>query len=145
MSKHVLVPIDGSTSAWNALTHAIERESPERLTVLHVVDPTENIYAGVEEGYFDTDAFDRAFDRGGELCEEAHRRAEKADHAATIEVETAVEPGKPARTIVSYAEGNDIDMIVMGSRGRSGLSRVLLGSVAETVVRRASVPVTVVR
>ena len=53
--------------------------------------------------------------------------------------------GKPAREIVSYAEKGDVDHIVMGSRGRSGLSRLLLGSVAETVVRRAPTPVTVVR
>lgn len=145
MSEHVLVPLDGSESAWNALEEAIESGPPGRLSVLHVVDPSESIYAGVEEGYFDADAYDRAFDRGNELCEEAYRRIEEAGLGDAIEFETAVEPGRPARTIVRYAEANDVDRIVMGSQGRSGLSRVLLGSVAETVVRRAPVPVTVVR
>jgi len=53
--------------------------------------------------------------------------------------------GRPTKVIVEYADDHDIDQIVMGSHGRSGMSRILLGSVAEIVVRRASVPVTVVR
>jgi len=46
---------------------------------------------------------------------------------------------------VEYAEESDVDHIVIGSHGRSGVSRILLGSVAESVVRRADMPVTVVR
>jgi len=52
--------------------------------------------------------------------------------------------GRPADAITAYADDHDIDAIVMGSRGRSGVSRVLLGSVAGTVVQDSSVPVTVV-
>ena len=46
---------------------------------------------------------------------------------------------------MTYAEENDIDHIVVGSHGRGGVSRMLLGSVAETVARRSSVPVTIIR
>jgi nucleotide-binding universal stress UspA family protein len=53
--------------------------------------------------------------------------------------------GRPAREIVDYADENDIDHVVMGSHGRSGVSRIVLGSVAENVVRKSSVPVTVAR
>jgi nucleotide-binding universal stress UspA family protein len=53
--------------------------------------------------------------------------------------------GDPANEIVAYAEETDVDHIVVGSHGRSGLSRVLLGSTAEKVVRRSPVPVTVVK
>jgi nucleotide-binding universal stress UspA family protein len=53
--------------------------------------------------------------------------------------------GKPARAIVEYADDHDIDQIVMGSHGRSGVTRILLGSVAESVVRDSTVPVTVAR
>jgi len=60
-------------------------------------------------------------------------------------VETATEVGQPSRTIVAYAQEHDLDHVVIGSYGRKGLSRVLLGSVAELVVRRSPVPVTVVR
>ena len=62
---------------------------------------------------------------------------------ATFATETVV--GRPARTIVDYAEQEDVDAVVIGSHGGEAVGRVLLGSVAETVVRRSPVPVTVVR
>ncbi len=61
-----------------------------------------------------------------------------------VSVGTAVEAGDPARTIVRYADDHGVDGIVVGSHGREGVARYLLGSVAETVVRRAAVPVTVI-
>ncbi len=60
-------------------------------------------------------------------------------------VETQCEQGDPATEIVRVAEQSDCDLIVLGSRGRSGLSRVLLGSVAESVLRRASCPALIVK
>ena len=60
-------------------------------------------------------------------------------------VETVTEFGEPARVIGEYAGDHDVDLIVMGCHGRSTVSRILLGDVAGTVVRRAPVPVTVVR
>jgi len=66
-----------------------------------------------------------------------------ADSDADLETERTV--GDPAREIVDYAEDHEIDQIVMGSHGRTGATRLLLGSVAELVVRRSPVPVTVVR
>lgn len=62
-----------------------------------------------------------------------------------MDLTAVTEFGRPARTIVEYVEDHDVDHVVVGSHGRSGLSRTLLGSVAERVVRRSSVPVTVVR
>jgi len=53
--------------------------------------------------------------------------------------------GRPAREITDELESGEYDHVVMGSHGRSGVSRILLGSVAETVLRRSPVPVTVVR
>ena len=61
------------------------------------------------------------------------------------DVETAIEVGRPAATIVEEARERDVDHIVVGSHGRTGASRILLGSVAETVARRSPVPVTIVR
>jgi nucleotide-binding universal stress UspA family protein len=60
-------------------------------------------------------------------------------------VRTVHEVGHPARTIVEYAADETVGHVVIGSHGRVGVSRLLLGSVAEKVVRRSSVPVTVVR
>ena len=61
-----------------------------------------------------------------------------------LDLETVTEVGKPARAILEYAEDHGIDQIVMGSHGRSGIDRTFLGSVAETVTRRARIPVTIV-
>ncbi|MFC7006898.1 universal stress protein [Halalkalicoccus salilacus] len=72
---------------------------------------------------------------------DAERRAEQ--HG--VEITTAIERGPPGSTIVEYAEENDVDRIVMGSHDRSGISKILLGSVAEDVVKESPVTVTVVR
>lgn len=65
--------------------------------------------------------------------------------AGDVDVErTLVEAGKPATDIVEYAENEACDLIVMGTHGRSGVDRILLGSVAERVVRSSTVPVLTV-
>jgi nucleotide-binding universal stress UspA family protein len=78
-----------------------------------------------------------------DLLAEAVAFATELDPAR--EVETAVGFGSPARTILDYVDEHGVDHVVMGSHGRSGISRLLVGSVAETVVRRAPCPVTIVR
>jgi len=136
MGERVLVPVDGSESAWSALEYAVEHHQSGELTVLHVVDPMRGDYYGDEEA-------GSPVSRSEELLAEAQERL--AETPDGLDVETTSVTGKPADAILDYAETNDFDQIVMGSRGRSGLSRLLLGSVAETVVRRSSGPVTVVR
>ena len=145
MATHVLVPVDGSEQSWAALEHALETFEGERITVLNVVDPMTDVYAGMDDGFYDAGAHGRAVDRGEELLEQARERAEQSGDLSSTVLETAAESGRPARTIVAYAENHDVDHVVMGSHGRSGVSRILMGSVAETVMRRSPVPVTVVR
>lgn len=145
MAKHVLVAIDGSEPSWAALDHAISQHAGHTITVLHAVDPMEGAYPDDDGDYYTPEARERAREAGEELCAKARERAEAAGTLDSTDLEIAVETGRPAPTIVSYAGRHDVDHIVVGSRGRSGLSRLLLGSVAETVLRRASVPVTIVR
>jgi len=142
MAEHVLVPLDGSAQAWTALEHALTEHPDARLTLLTVINPVEAGYSAetafpsaAEEWYqaATADAEDR-FDEAAELA---------AEHG--VSVETALEVGRPSRVIVEYLGESDADLVVMGSHGRKGVSRILLGSVAETVVRRSPVPVTVVR
>ncbi len=140
MAKRVLVPIDGSEQSWNALDHATAEHSTAAFVLLHVINP---VGAGTGAQVADVGY-------GEEWYAAAERRAESLFETARervgdrpVETETTV--GRPARAIVAFAEENDIDGIVMGSHGRDGVSRVVLGSVAETVVRRSPVPVTVVR
>lgn len=144
MVAHVLVPIDGSPASWSALDFAVSTFDDGTITVLHVIGP-EGVDTDVNGGYFDTKAYNRAVESAETLCAEAIDRVSDDEPGSDIGLETTIETGDPARTIVSYATDHDIDHVVIGSRGRSGLSRLLLGSVAETVVRRAPVPVTVIR
>jgi nucleotide-binding universal stress UspA family protein len=144
MSDHVLVPIDDSDRSTKALEHALEEYPDTEITVLHVLDPTADaVYTGGEISV-DLDV-EEVRERHKHLAEELlEEAAETAGHHG-IEIDTATRVGKPARAILEYAEGEGVDHIVVGSHGRSGVSRVLLGSVAETVTRRSPVPVTVVR
>lgn len=86
--------------------------------------------------------------RQGIILPEKKEVVERARQTAAergSNIETKLETGPPSQTINEYAEDHDIDHIVMGSHGRSGVSRILLGSVAESVVRRSPVPVTIIR
>lgn len=145
MTEHVLIPIDGSEMSFDAFEFAIDHHPEAKLTVIHVVSPTEGLVGSGDAMAVNQQAIDSAVKRGEEFGERARDILQEADSLEGRSFETAVQIGRPAATIVEYAEDNDVDHIVMGSHGRSGLTRVLMGSVAETVVRRAPVPVTVVR
>lgn len=137
----ILIPYDGSSQADEAVSYAVSKHEGDDIVLLHVLDFVEAGYDAPPEaavpGYWD-EWYDEAQTQGEELLDET------AEVFGT-DVETEVIVGRPARTIIEYSEEHDIDAIVMGSHGRNGLSRILLGSVAESVVRRSSVPVTVVR
>ena len=137
---NILLAYDGSEPAEHARKVVFDRFDPSMVTVLFVFDPGEAGYETPDP--FGTDA---------ELTELATERAEEvftkfetpAESSATVR--TVHDVGDPARTVVDYAERDDINHVVVGSHGREGVSRLLLGSVAEKVVRRSPVPVTVVR
>lgn len=139
MADRILVPYDGSPPSEEALDHAVEQFPDADIIVLTVSDPVEATYAaGDESRYLGENWFDVASQEAEQTLEVAKRSTDRA-----LETEHVV--GKPVRTIVEYATENTIDQIVMGSHGRSGISRVILGSVAEKVLRRSPVPVTIVR
>jgi len=139
---HVLVPLDGSPLADEALTHALETFDC-RVTVLNVVAPMDSAMS--EGGLLEPgdERHEAANQRAQQLIDQARGRADSAGKT----VETAVETGDPAETIIEYATGNDVDQIVMGGHGgsRNELTRRLLGTVATAVVGEAPVTVTVVR
>ncbi|AAG20868.1 MULTISPECIES: universal stress protein [Halobacterium] len=137
----VLVPYDGSSPAHDAVEHAVETHDTDELVLLHVTELADGMLdAGVDIVQEQLKGLQNPASSEG-LTEETQALLE--DAALSFRMETTV--GNPAREIVSFAEDNDITEIVMGSHGRRGVSRVLLGSVAETVVRRAPTTVTVVR
>lgn len=142
MAARILVAYDQSPQAEAALDHALERYPEADVTVIHVTDPGEWLYPDeLGGGYYAEGAFEAAKESADELLE----KAEVAAEAAGREVTTVSEVGAVATTVVEYAEDNDIDHIVIGSHGRRGLSRFLLGSVAESVARRSPVSITMIR
>lgn len=144
MPAHVLVPIDESEQSKAALEFALSEYSDAQLTALHVVDPAD-IHGGVAlesaspESYGNLKA--QQEETASQVLADATECADR--HGQTIETEQII--GTVAHSISTFPEGRDIDHIVIGSHGRSGVSRVLLGSVAEKVIRRSPVPVTIVR
>lgn len=141
MSDRVLVPVDGSEPARCAFEHAREYFPEERLTVLYVIDPmVDYSRRRAFPGYTEADEYTTEREKAEAILESL-----LSDVPDDAPVETAIEAGDPARTILAYAGEHDVTHIVIGSHGRTGVARYLLGSVAETVVRRAAVPVTVVR
>lgn len=139
--RNVLIPLDGSEPSERALDHATETLPDASIILLSVIDPSAGFGAGAgapgaAEVWYNTQK-ERMEGRLQEASDEMEDRG--------MSVETAIETGRPSTMIIKYAEDNDVDHIIMGSHGREGVSRLLLGSVAERVIRRASVPVTVVR
>lgn len=146
MAHTVLVPLDGSEQSWDALDQAFEHFETDTITVIHVINQADRaVFVDTIGGFTDPDHHERTREMAESICEDARSRAERAGFDTETEFECVIETGHPARTIVSYVENHDIDYVVMGSRGLTGIKRILLGSVAENVVRRSPVPVMVVR
>lgn len=142
MTQRILIAIDESLPAMAALEHTIAHYSDTELTVLYVL--------GVNDA--DTNLRQRLLRREfDEQRVEAHETATRifdnariyADTYGTL-LTTAVAYGFSTQQLVAYAETHNIDQIVIGTHRRTGVSRFLLGSVAEGVRRRASIPILTV-
>ena len=142
--KRILVPLDGSDSSFQAASYAVKlaKAAGAEVIFMHaVVNPPYVEYktAGLVIMHY---------------IDEAKRHAEmwykKAGDVASKEgvkfsSETILDVASPADSIVNYADGKNADLIVMGTHGRTGIKRFLLGSVASGVVAHAKCSVLVVR
>lgn len=134
----VLVALDGSALAEAALDKAVEmvRESGATMVLLRAAEATTLPGADPTEAQV-------------EVVREAEEYlaavAERVRRQGVEKVETSVWYGKPAPAIVEAAQFGRADMIVMSSHGRSGLGRLILGSVAESVLRGTHTPVLLLR
>ena len=139
MYDTILVPTDGSAAVVEAVERAVDLAERYDATVhaLYVVDSS--AYGTLD---MSTSVVVDALEDEGETA--VSYVAEEAE-AAGVPVETAVVTGTPHRTIMDYIDDHDVDMVVMGTHGRRGFDRFLLGSVTEKVVRTAPVPVMTVR
>ncbi|QZP36914.1 universal stress protein [Halobaculum magnesiiphilum] len=137
MYDRILVPTDGSTAVEGAIERAIDLAETYDATLhaLAVVEPVYTVNEGLGSIYETLEAGAR------ESTDEVAERAAAADVTAV----TALRTGVPHREILDYVDDEEIDLVVMGTHGRTGLDRYLLGSVTEKVVRLSDVPVLTVR
>jgi nucleotide-binding universal stress UspA family protein len=134
--KRILVPTDFSETSDAALKYAfgLAQTFSAQLHLLHVQRKTDE--------NFDPNV---PFDRFEELAWERLETLVSQQEAKQLGPECSIRIGAPADEIVRYADDRDIDLIVMGTHGRSGVAHMLLGSVAEKVVRGARCPVLTIR
>ena len=139
MYERILVPTDGSSGVERAVEHAVDlaRTYGAELHVLNVVN-----IASLSAGVNSEAVVENLEDQGEELT---YRVAEQATDAGVEDVTCEVTHGIPHQAILDYAEEEDVDLVVMGTHGRTGLEHYLLGSVTEKVVRTSDVPVLTVR
>jgi nucleotide-binding universal stress UspA family protein len=141
--RHILAPTDFSEYSKQAVVAALElaRKFGAKLTVLHVVElppyPVEGYVPPAVNATFLDDLERQATQDLAQLVPEAESN--------NVEVVRLVAVGSPYRTIIDTAEAAQVDLIVMATAGRSGFSRLIMGSIAERVVRTATCPVLTIR
>ncbi len=143
MYKNILVPTDGSETAELAIKEAVSlaKALNSKIIGIHVIDVTSyvGVVGGIEPIIWETV-------QG--LLEDEGRKAlniiEKSAKREDIESEVFIKEGIPSEEIINISKEKKVDLIVMGTAGRTGLDRFLLGSVAEKVIRTSSCPVMIV-
>ncbi len=147
MYQQILVPVDGSPTSDRGLDEAIRlaRLTGGRLRLMHVVDEL-SLALGSSGGYgvASPDMFQLLRDGGEQILAQARARVE----AASLPVDTVLDDtlgGRVADLVVAQAAKWPADLIVIGTHGRRGVGRLLMGSGAEQILRLAPVPVLLVR
>lgn len=140
MPRRILVPVDSSPQAKEALRHASSVHSEDDLVLLHVIEYSESMINPERRGRtHDEGWYAKARDDSDDLFD---RLTAELDHDG--EITTEITDGSPSGAIIDYLTEHDIDQVVIGSHGRTGATRILIGSVSESVARRSQVPVTIV-
>jgi nucleotide-binding universal stress UspA family protein len=140
MYKRILLPLDGSPLAEQALPHAVSlaEHCGAELILLMVLQPLpDRSISGVGRR--------EAEEISARLAREYLEKVAVSIEERNLAVQILTIEGQPPTEIVQYAEQNQVDLIVMSTRGQSGLSRWLMGSVADRVMRGAFLPVLLVR
>ena len=148
MFKRILVPVDGSRTSEAGLKTALRmaRDDKVELVLLHVVDENVLVLSGEYAGTSYLDRLIADMREGGrKVIGKAAALAKKQGVAAKTVLVESIGPRRVADVIVQQAKRQRADAIVIGTHGRRGLSRMVMGSDAEEVVRSSPVPVVLVR
>ena len=140
--KKILIATDDSKTAEKAVDLGIEIAglSGAKVYAVYVIDTTPYYSIPLDQVWSK-----EVYEQFEQIGREADSYVEKAAKTAGIEVESIVLKGDPAEMILNFAEEQNVDMIVVGSHGKGGFERLVIGSVSEKVVRHAKVPVLVFR
>jgi nucleotide-binding universal stress UspA family protein len=138
---HILAPVDFSLNSRKAVTYAtaFAKQFGASITFLHVIQVN---YAYGEFGAIDFTSIEREMRAG---AEKELRALVDAATAAGLKAESLIREGSPAKVIADVADEQQTDLVVIATHGYTGLKHVLMGSIAEQVVRYAPCPVLVVR
>lgn len=149
MYNRVLVPIDGSETSRRALREAVrigQCQQAAEIRVLHVLDTISYVPQTEPAPSYVKEIYAQARKYGQELLEQARQEVERAGlHAETRLVELRRASDRVPQVIADEAKNMPADLLVMGTHGRRGLNHLLLGSVAEGVMRLTPCPVLLVR
>lgn len=145
MYQHILVPVDGSPVSRIGLAEAIRlaQTTGGQIRLLHMVDAL-SVATAVGVYAISADVIDQLRADGEQLLQEARAQALAAGVAADTVLDEGVR-GRLADWVVEQARSWPADVVVLGTHGRRGIGRLLLGSDAEQVLRMAPVPVLLVR
>lgn len=140
--KNILVPIDFSTSSYQVfeLGHCLARQNGANLHLIHVIDPI--YYQEQQQRKSDLEFIHKI--RFENAKEELRKFKFEVPHSEVEITEVLIE-GIPHKEILNYSRQNDIDMIVIASHGWTNLSHMLMGSIADKIMRQADVPVICVK
>mgnify|MGYP000020605575 FL=1 len=144
MYDRILLSTDGTVASDRAEAHALDLAATHDavLHVLYVVDEdVVTAYSGDEYVHEAEGPEHGLEEHGEETLSELRRRASDAD----VDIETTMRHGRPAETIVAYADDHDADLLVLGTKRRPDEYRALLGSVTDRVLRLTTRPATVVK
>ncbi|MGH6638175.1 MAG: universal stress protein [Polaromonas sp.] len=144
MFKHLLVPVDGSSTAGKAIgtAIAIAEAFKSAVTVIYVIDPYAFSGVGTDFSYGQAEYLGAATAEANEAIKAAKQAFQ--DHGISVTA-SIVEGHAIYRGILETAESLNADLVVMGSHGRRGLEKLVLGSVTAQVLSHAHLPVLVVR
>ena len=139
--RNIVIATDGSENSKRAISYGIEIAKLSGATVhaLYVVDTSSFSSIPMDAGW--EAMYEILRKEGKKAVSEVKERGE----VSGVEVREVLWEGHPSNEIIDFAENNNADLIVMGTLGKTGLDRFLMGSVAEKVVRGSKVPVLVVR
>lgn len=141
MYKKILIATDGSKNSERAALHGIKLAKPLNAEVIGVYVIDVSAFLTLPETVVWDNVKDLLYKEGEKAIEFIKKEAEKEG----VRVRTVIREGSPAKDIVELAEKENADVIIMGTAGRTGLDRFLLGSISEKVVRTAKCPVTVIK